>query len=390
MNNKEVIVIGGNHHNMLGAIREFGKFNIQVYAIITNSSKYAYVKKSKYVKESIIVEESENEILKALNYFQKRINKKKIVLIPTSDFAEYVIDKNLNKLEENFLIPNINGKPNEIIKYMNKFEQVKLCSKYDIKMAKSWIEYLGTNEDIEKSKLFFPCLMKPLESIDGEKADICISHNLNEYRKNLENFKKKKYKKILVQEYINYNYEISIMGCSFEKDVIISGAIKKIRRYPDRTGNVSFGIVEPLNNEKIKSKIYNLFKEINYNGLFDIDIFNIGENKWMINEINFRNSGNTYSLSYDNVYLVVLYYYMISGLSIDKLKKEVTKEYYMRDVYNEKLKLRKHEINLKEYLSDKQKTQTDLTTDKEDNNVKIWKMIYAILRRINKNGEKRF
>ena len=59
MNNKEVIVIGGNHHNMLGAIREFGKFNIQVYAIITNSSNYAYVKKSKYVKE--LLERAKNK-----------------------------------------------------------------------------------------------------------------------------------------------------------------------------------------------------------------------------------------------------------------------------------------------------------------------------------------
>ena len=43
--NNEVIIIGGNHHNMLGVIRAFGEKGKLVNIIITSKHKYCYIKK---------------------------------------------------------------------------------------------------------------------------------------------------------------------------------------------------------------------------------------------------------------------------------------------------------------------------------------------------------
>ena len=83
---KDVIVIGGNHHNTLGVIRSLGEKGIYPNIIITNESKYAYVAKSKYVKDYDIVKEDEDKIKEIL--IKKYVKlENKATLIPTSDFA---------------------------------------------------------------------------------------------------------------------------------------------------------------------------------------------------------------------------------------------------------------------------------------------------------------
>lgn len=49
----EIIILGGNHHNMLGIIRALGKEKLKSIIIITDNNKYFYTKKSKYVKNII-------------------------------------------------------------------------------------------------------------------------------------------------------------------------------------------------------------------------------------------------------------------------------------------------------------------------------------------------
>lgn len=49
MSKKKVIVIGGNHHNTLGVLRSLGEKGVFSELILVTSSKYPYVKYSKYI-----------------------------------------------------------------------------------------------------------------------------------------------------------------------------------------------------------------------------------------------------------------------------------------------------------------------------------------------------
>lgn len=378
--NNEIIIIGGNHHNMLGITRALGENGLRVNLIVTNNNKYAFVVKSKYVKTYCIVKEDEKQILDILeNKYDKN---KKSILLPTSDFAAYVIDKNLDKLKLKFIVPNINYKQSEIIKYMNKYNQYILAKKYNINMAKS------VECDLENFEFLgncYPYIVKPLESIDGEKNDITICKNKKELFKAIEEFRNKEYKKVIIQEFIKYDKEITLMGCIWGKKLILPGGVEKIRRFPKNKGNVSYGIVKPIEKIGVNIKpIENLLKDINYNGMFDIEIFKIGKNFWL-NEINFRNSGNSYVLTYKNIYLAYIYILLICNDELSNININFFDEFHIRDEFLERNQLLKKNISLKEYFNAKIKSKVGFIKNKKDRAPEYWKRIFAILRRINKN-----
>ena len=102
MINNDVIIIGGNHHNMLGVIRMLGEEGIHPSLIVTNQNRYAYVTKSKYVKDYDVIAENETEMREIL-LKKYASSEEKPILFPTSDFAALFIDKNLNLLKNTLL-----------------------------------------------------------------------------------------------------------------------------------------------------------------------------------------------------------------------------------------------------------------------------------------------
>lgn len=377
-----VLVIGANHHNTLGVIRMLGINGIFSNVIIINDNKYSYVTKSKFVNKAIIINEDEQKLLEEILKFSN-INSN-ILLIPTSDFAASVIDKNFNLLSKNFILPSIMNKEGYIDYYMDKNIQTELYDKFNIPHAKSKIISL---KNIEPQNIKYPIIIKPYKSVLGQKNDICVAKDANEmseYKNNLINLK---YEKVLMQEFLNYDQEYTLMGISYEGNVICPGAVKKIRRYPKSTGSVSYGIIIPYEDINLDLQpIFNLLNKIKYNGLFDIEIFKC-DNSYYINEINFRNSGNTFALMYGNVNLIWVYYNLVMKTNI-KSNTRLDKEYFICDEFLEKKQLKDNNISLKEYFKSKEKSKSFFVSKcKYDRMIIFWKNLYAILRRIDPNAK---
>lgn len=319
--NNMVCVIGGDHHNMLGIIRMLGEKKVTVKAIITSDSKKTFCDKSKYLKECFFIN-NEKDIISKIKEFPKGT-----ILIPTGDDAAFILDKHYDKLENNYIVPSINKCSGYIHKYMNKFYQSELLKKYNLKVANSYILNIGDN--ISKYKKY-PLILKPLLSIEGKKSDITIVENFSELNSAVLLLKKLGYKRILVQDYINMDYECGLNGCSCDGQTVIPAVLRKIRRFPLKKGNVSFGKIIPLDNVELDfSPIYKMLKDINYNGLFDIEIF-VNGNDYYVNEINFRNSGNSYVYTKGGVNIALIWVMLNLNKNIDD-KKCVSKEYYFRD-----------------------------------------------------------
>lgn len=376
----EIIVIGGNHHNLLGVVRTLGEKGIYSNIIVTNENKYAFVIKSKYVKKYKIIKESEEEILEALKEYKHLKNKP--VLIPTSDYAEYTIDKNLNELSKDFIVPNIDNIQGKIIELMDKFKQQDLANKFNINMANSTIIKLDTIEDEILKNIKYPCIIKPLYSIDGEKSDIRICKD--NIQKVLNRLKEKGYKKVLVQDFLEFDYECGLIGCCFKDKVILPGIIEKQRIFPPKRGNVSYGKVVPIHKfDSNIDKIVELIKSLNYQGMFDIEIFKKGQTVYL-NEINFRNSGNSYIYSTKNVNIVYLWVLLALNLPISDEKCNIDEEFYFIDEYLERSQLLNKNITIKEWFEAKRKASCYFVKNKKDKAPLIWKNIYAVLKRINK------
>ena len=106
--------------------------------------------------------------------------------------------------------------------------------------------------------------------------------------------------------------------------------------------------------------------------------------EFYLNEINFRNGANSYITSYGSVNIIYLYYLLVCGKDISKLKSEVDEEYYFQEDESDfKLVLNK-EISLIEYLKSFKKAKVHLFINKHDLKPFMYKYIYAILRRIKK------
>ena len=89
----KVILIGGNHHNILGAVRSFGVNKIYPFGIfIGEGAAKSFARSSKYWAQTWAIDSEENLIDFLLNHFENE--KEKPVIICCSDASEKILDEN--------------------------------------------------------------------------------------------------------------------------------------------------------------------------------------------------------------------------------------------------------------------------------------------------------
>lgn len=283
----KVLVFGGSHHNTLGVIRSLGEKNIHSYVILVNDkSDNSFVLKSKYVKKGWILKTYEIAIQFIIDNFS--LESEKTVLIATSDLASSFIDKNYDNLINNFLFPNCNIS-GEMNKIMNKEVMNLIALKSGFNVAKTWL----VDKYSDTSEFDYPCITKPLNSINGSKEDIRICHNNLEIKRFINNIKENV--KILAQKYIEKEFEYQLIGCSINggNQIIIPGYTKIIRS--SETTNTGFLQYLPINNLVYNHKACEKFiKECQYSGLFSLEFLRGKDGLDYFLEINFRNDGNAY------------------------------------------------------------------------------------------------
>ena len=284
--NNKILVLGGTHYNTLSVIRSFGKEGISVDAIIvdTQPSK-SFIPKSKYVNCCHFVN-SEEQVLSVLD--EKYGNEEyKPVLIICSDAISCLFDENYNKLIEKYYFPNA-GECGRVTNYMNKAVQGELARTCDFSFPQSETIVAGEQES---SLGIYPCIVKPLESfIGGKRIDKC--YNAIELKRVLDKYPEGE--KVQIQEFIERDYEITIVGTSVGGKCYIPGYSHKIR---DFSGSSSFSQVKPAKYlpKGLVQSCEKMIEAIHYEGSFGFDILVRG-NDFFFLEVNLRNDGTVYSV----------------------------------------------------------------------------------------------
>ncbi len=357
MKNK-IIIIGGNHHNTLSMVRSLGEKYLYIDVIIENSyPKECFVSKSKYVNKCFYANE-ESEILDILKkyYFAE---KQKPVIITCSDKSATVLDNNYDILIKHFYFFN-GGKQGGISNYLLKQNQVKLASELGINTPLS-IVYTNGNEFREEIQ--YPCLLKPLSSTFlAKRADICNNQNemkniLNEYPIGCM---------ILIQEYIDREYEIVVDGVSVKNDVFIPGYIRKLR--DNINGGGSFTQSFHVNTLPISlvEKLANLVRKLHYEGLFGIDII-YSKGVYYFLEINLRNDATTYSLVKSGVNLPEIFVETVTSKNNNFPNEfEIHSIYSMCELGDFSNSLKIYHNSVVKWIKDVLKTECFFLYDKED------------------------
>ena len=377
----DIIIIGADHCNALGVIRSLGECGIRPIFILLNDTKKCMTAYSKYIKKIYVIDENKQKMLCKFLLEEFKNLELKPIIIPTGDPIEKYLDENYNLLKEKFILPNINNEKGEIVKFMEKMEQYKLSKKYNVLMAKTF--YYKLDEEINIKELPKKVIIKPDLSAEGDKADIRIANGKKEIEESLKEFKEKKYKSVLIQEFLDFENEYGIMGYSVKGNVVVPGIYRNDYIYPSKRGNTSYAEMFPLKDFKYDIKpIIEMISSMNYTGLFEVEMF-LMNGKIYFNEMNIRNSANLYAYKGDKVNYIYLYIKELLGLDTSNDKRDVTKHYYysieplhLKNVLEKRLNIFKciYHIN----------KSTKLIFNIKDIKPFFYKYFYAIKKRIKK------
>lgn len=323
----KVIIFGGDHYNALGLVRVFGWNNIRPYGILTaDDKKNLFASKSKYWEKCWIVKNEEEGLKKIVELFSNECEK--AVLVPSSDGAESVIDQNLDVLKENFYVPGIKEKQGAVSELMNKTKQIQWARSIGLQTAESW-ELVLTEEDCVEKIKYYPCILKPVLSSEGEKSDIVKCETREDAKREIRNLKKKGYKRLLAQEFLNKDYEMELFGCITQNSKACPYLLTKhVREWPPVDGSVScHEFIVDSEYKKSAENILEKIRDYGYSGNIDIELFMI-RGKLYLNEVNFRNSGDVYACFHNKVYYPLIWYLDIIGKSHAYLNTDYENTYY--------------------------------------------------------------
>lgn len=363
-NMNKAIVIGCDHHNTLGVIRGLGERGIMSDLVFIAPAAMTFVDASKYIAKKWRIDK-DNEIVDLLIAKYKEEQEKPVIICCT-DASSGVIDENVDRLRPYFYLPGAKEQ-GCISKLMNKKEMADLANEIGLRTPQTY--YISEAEQ-NLSSIILPCIIKPIVSRKGSKAEIaicCTFTELEEYSKshNLNNDQ--------IQQFIDKDFEYQLIGCSTSKEVVIPGVSKILR--PCKGSNTSFLHYIPLEDgfcDIVKCKEF--VRRTGYHGLFSLEFLRDKDGQDYFMEINFRNDGNAICVTAAGMSLPYIWYLDCLGKDYsNEAHKEIKTVYVMPDMAELKL-LVTRQITLKKYISDLWKTNRFMEYDKRDPKP-FWKLI---------------
>lgn len=280
---KDVIVFGNDHTNSVGVIQSLGQAGYKSIGLLFGG-RSNFVSSSKYTKGVITAKGAQECIEKLLKNIPT--NNGKTPIIACCDTAALILEQNADRLKEYFVFEYAT---NYSIEYLSKKEnQVRLATESGFNVPKSWNLRDSKRIPID---ITYPCILKPLVSCEGAKSDIRVCKTREELEKNLNSLAYTK--NVLLQQYIDRDYEISILGCGLKSGQCVIPVVEnKLTLYPKDVGLECLANMQPLEDSPIKTSIEALIEKTGFVGLFSVEMMHCkDDNKFYFTEINLRNDG---------------------------------------------------------------------------------------------------
>lgn len=292
-----IVVIGRNYTSRLGMVRALGKCGYEINVINTTRKSVKEIDaNSKFVSKYLYSPEPDRKnLIDIIKSFA--IANEPVVLIPVDDYAASVIDDNIDLLNDGFLFPNVDMKPGEVNKVMDKEQQKQLAKEAGLNVAEGWVVDIKDHKYELPENIIYPCFPKPQISFKGNKQCMRKCVDEKDLRSVLDDVAAKLDCPILVEQYVEIEKEYGVLGVSIGGLAKTPGIIeKKMIGDGAHKGVTKVGVVTPLNKDAELSKgIHKLILSTKLTGLFDIDLYeNNGE--IYFNELNLRFGAFGYSI----------------------------------------------------------------------------------------------
>lgn len=348
----KVIILGNDHTNTLGVVQCLGRVGVSV-SVVLWGAKSGLVASSNFVDKVYTAATPQS----CIDVICERFDGEEVAIIATCDTAAIELERNRLSFGNNFRFEYAQGEWN-IEELCEKDLQVRLAKEagFNVPWSSKPIESIaGVPEEVP-----FPCITKSLVSCKGSKNDLTIVRTREDLLPVVENLLTHT-PRILLQQYIERDYEISILGCGLKDgECIIPCVENKLTLYPKNVGLECVANMQPLDDNSISQPIRNLIKRIGYVGLFSVEMMHCKtDNNFYFTEINLRNDGaNSFVYKY-GVNLPLIH---IENL-FDKPISEFTHfypGYYIWEMHHT-LSLVHGQLSIKQWIAELKKTKGFLT-----------------------------
>lgn len=339
---ENLIICGADGYNTLGCVRMLGEQNVPFTLLLVCNKFEKSTLKSRYVKDYIVVR-SESEMVDILK--NASVNGKKSVLIPTSDHIASALDINFNDLRNSYMFPH-SSKQGDVTYYMKKDVQADIAKHAGLNVP--YTVYYHRSDSIPHD-IPYPVVVKQEQSIEGRKREMLICNNKTELEHAI-NFLSDTHE-MLIQQFVNKEYELLMIGCRFSDAKIWIPAVFKKDRWMLNGGDGSYGIISTHINkwfnqyEEVKRMIMNM----DYYGLFSIE-FGVEKGKAFFYEVNLRNDGTSHYFNAAGIVMPYIYYLDCMGINTDRYLKLPEVEYHFIDEFGDLRNLFREHLTLKRWL----------------------------------------
>ena len=350
-NNKyQAVVLGDSFNNTLGLIRSLGEAAVDIILILVAEEDRLFVSRSRYLKPHQI--HTINKIGESLDILKRVHNSSfKQYLICSNDRAAEFVDKHEAELSSMFITP-MRGR--RIGHFFNKDSQCRLAAHCGFRVPISFTYHVN---ELFPSNLDYPILLKPLNSNTGAKSDIHICNSIDEVKICLKH--ETACTDFIVQEYIDKEYELNLIGVRTDVGTFVPGGIQKLRHYPTIYSPCSYGLFQSIDAYNVDVDCINRFlNEIGYYGPFSVELLHKnGKNYFM--EFNFRHDGLAYTATAAGCNLLGLYVYR--GKSLSK-----PHSVYMMDLSADYNHVKDGHISFMSWIKDFMRTGCQLNFNRKD------------------------
>ena len=342
-NGHTVIVFAQEHYNPLGLIRSLGENGVNpVYFSVKRRGPVACL--SKYISSTHFVDNVEEGYKLLLEKYGNE-EQKPYVLFSDDKCVGY-FDLHYEELKDKFIWYNA-GSQGRINEFMDKDKILQLAKKHGFKVLDSHVVKVG---EIPEG-LVYPVITKDISPNSGSwKADVHICKDEEELR---AAYKEITSPIVQIQHFIDKKNEYAIEGFTVNHGKEIFFGTTLTWKYLIKGYYSPYHDVTMFKNREMGEKLRSLFKEIGFEGIFEVEFLIDQDDTYYFLEANFRASAWNYS---STVVDMPLSYLWVKSMDAGRINPNDEKEFEdftdMSEVIDYGIRVDGGKVSLAEWLRD--------------------------------------